>query len=66
MPCQLPLKKARTIKNPSSNFITLKSDVEYPLPVALRTGPVSPVLTVKFAAGPGSTASSVFDVRLLK
>jgi hypothetical protein len=40
--------------------------VEYPPPADLRSGPASPVFTVKFAADPASAASGVFDMRLLK
>jgi DUF1680 family protein len=56
------LQKVTSDASKGSTFF----DVEYPLPAALRTGPASQVLTVKFAADPGSTAGGVFDVRLLK
>lgn len=38
-------------------------EADYALPEATRT---APVLTVKFAAAPGSTAGGIYDVRLLK
>ncbi|WP_188816415.1 glycoside hydrolase family 127 protein [Hymenobacter cavernae] len=58
----LPLAKVRLEGNPQGDFY----NVEYALPEALRKPTAPTELTVKFIAEASSTASSVYDVRLLQ
>jgi uncharacterized protein len=41
-------------------------DVDYPIPAKIKEGAKDGILTVKFAAHPGSVAGGIFYVRLLK
>jgi len=54
-----PLTEVKLEGNRGNNFY----EADYALPAAAHT---AAVLTVKFAAAPGSTAGGIYDVRLLK
>jgi hypothetical protein len=58
----LPLAKVQLEGNSQGDFY----DVEYALPAALRQPNAPTQLIVKFQAAAGSTAGSVYDVRLLQ